>query len=185
VSRTNKKFHISTKVVKGQSPEWRVRIVYSGLGTRDVGQGSTVDIGFPAAGTQGRGLQWVLTGSESYGYWTSVTPPVTWMKSVLGIIGDRKLRHVCMPGTHDAGMSKLDGKTSAATPGNSQNQWLHIYNQLVRGSRFFDIRPCIGNGGRYMTGHYSQIGAFQGANGESIDDVINHVNLFVNLLTTS
>ncbi|KAH8880986.1 pectin lyase-like protein [Thozetella sp. PMI_491] len=180
VKGTDKTFYISAKVVSGQSPEWRVRVIFSGIGTQDVTQGSTIDLGFPVAGTQGRGLQWVLTGSESYGYWTSLKPPVTWMKSILPTIGPRKLRHVCMPGSHDAGMSKLDGKTALATASNTQTQWLNIYNQLVRGSRFFDVRPCLGNGGRYMTCHYSQIGTYQGANGEGIANVISEVNSFMN-----
>lgn len=31
------------------------------------------------------------------------------------MIGDRKLKHACMTGSHDAGMSKMDGLTGSRT----------------------------------------------------------------------
>lgn len=63
-----------------------------------------------------RAINWVLSGSEKEGYWSSHSPPIAWMSSILPIIGDRKLKHVCMPGSHDAGMSKLDGHTQCSLP---------------------------------------------------------------------
>jgi hypothetical protein len=83
-----------------------------------------------------------------------------------------------MPGSHDAGMSKLDGKTSGAIPLDTVTQNLDIAGQLEWGIRYFDIRPVMA-GGHFKTGHYGKIGGFmQGGNGQSIDDIIREVNAF-------
>jgi hypothetical protein len=92
------------------------------------------------------------------------------------IIGDRKLKYVVMPGSHDAGMSEIHKATSGASRENTQTQWLNIYNQLVRGSRWFDIRPCLADGGKHKLCHYSDVGAYQGAFGQDVVDVLNQVN---------
>lgn len=98
------------------------------------------------------------------------------MKQILDVIEERKLKYVCMPGSHNAGMSVLDGKTAFASSYNTQTQWLDIYHQLLRGSRWFDIRPCLGNGGGHYFCHYGNIGTFQGANGQTVQVAIDQVN---------
>ncbi|KAF4548363.1 Glucan 1,3-beta-glucosidase-like protein 1 [Elsinoe fawcettii] len=177
---TDKKFYVYAHVETKQSPKWRIDIIHSNLPTKDVANGATVNLPMPADDTQGRSVQWGLVGSESFGYW-SVNPPVTWMRDTLSIIGERKVKHICMPGSHDAGISLINGKTLASNQDNTQTQILDIYRQLVRGSRFFDIRPCLGNGGKHMLCHYTQdVGGFsQGANGQSVSELIADVNNFM------
>jgi hypothetical protein len=104
------------------------------------------------------------------------------MHSNLGLLGEHALRELCIPGTHDAGMSLLDGGTAGSTAENTKTQTLSILNQLHCGSRYFDIRPVI-SGGHFKTGHYSLIEkagirTWQGSNGQSIQSIINDVNNF-------
>ncbi|KAI5304401.1 hypothetical protein KEM56_006537, partial [Ascosphaera pollenicola] len=60
-----------------------------------------------------RAYNLVITGSDQLNrYYTSIDPPVAWMHETLDILGERKLKHVCMLGSHDAGMSKVNGSTA-------------------------------------------------------------------------
>jgi len=159
-----------------------VKIVLDGMATHDHARGSVIALGYIAPGSDMWhfivGLNWVITGNEEIGYWSGTNPSLEpWMSTFIDKLGERKLKHICMPGSHDAGMYKLNGKTPVATQKNTQTQILNIYDQLRRGSRYFDIRPVVGNGGRWLTGHYGNVlGVWQGANGESIDDMIADVN---------
>ncbi|KAJ0302608.1 hypothetical protein COL516b_007146 [Colletotrichum fioriniae] len=97
----------------------------------------------------------VITGSDSFGFITSLSHgPGNWMNSIKDTIRDRTVANVVMPGTHDAGMSKLtDALLSGGSEGNTQTQMLNIYDQLRAGSRWFDLRVssvhqvvnCCGN----------------------------------------
>ena len=101
-----------------------------------------------------------------------------WMSSNLALLGGRSLRHICMPGSHDSGMSEKGTGTAFGYECNTLTQTEDIYHQLMFGARYFDIRPVI-SAGKYYTGHYGQIpGSWQGANGQSIDSVISQVNRF-------
>ncbi|KAJ6451341.1 PLC-like phosphodiesterase [Mycena vitilis] len=106
--------------------------------------------------------------------------PTDWMQANIGTLGSRPLRHICIPGSHDAGMSQINGGTAFSDAANTQTQTLSIGGQLAAGSRYFDIRPVIASGA-YSTGHYSditQIDSWQGSNGQSIADVISDINSF-------
>ncbi|KAL2372532.1 hypothetical protein RJZ57_003006 [Blastomyces gilchristii] len=202
---TNKTFQIWARYYQDDPDnEFHLHVLYDGLETKDVPKGTSLD--YPSRGGIGdmRAINWVLTGSETEGFWSSHKPPIAWMSSILHIIGDRKLKHVCMPGSHDAGMSKLDGHTQCSFPpspitwnfkvvllikepavsneGNTLTQYLNVYDQLRRGSRYFDVRPAIGNGGKYLTGHYGYIDileiGWQGGNGESIQEIVDGINRF-------
>lgn len=180
IDTTSKTWHVTVDWIDDKEMI-RNRIAYDGLATNDVTQGSIIDLDWPSL-SYDRGLtnQWVLTGSEEYGYWSSTSPPLTWMKSILGVIGDRKLKHVCMPGSHDAGMSKIDGHTGSGSASNTQTQVLDFYGQLLRGSRLFDIRPCLGNGGAQHLCQYSKVALnSQGGNGIKVDEAIEMINRFM------
>lgn len=103
------------------------------------------------------------------------------MQANLSVIGSHALRHLCLPGSHDAGMSApLNGGTAFGTVSNCVTQSLTIGGQLAKGARYFDIRPVI-SAGIFKCGHYSQLNStlgWQGANGELISNVINDVNTF-------
>lgn len=92
---------------------------------------------------------------------------------MLNIIGDMKLKSICMPGSHDAGMDRISGSTFGVKANNTQTQQQDIYHQLTMGSRYFDIRPVLGNGGQWLAGHYSD---GRGGNGLLISDIISQVN---------
>jgi hypothetical protein len=104
----------------------------------------------------------------------------TWMQANLGSLGGRTLRRLCMPGTHDSGMSTIGTCTFFGTAEVTQTQTQGILGQLQRGARSFDIRPVISDG-KFVTGHYSYITAlsdWQGCNGQSIADIISDINSF-------
>ncbi|MGN6437557.1 MAG: hypothetical protein ACTHMM_13540 [Agriterribacter sp.] len=111
----------------------------------------------------------------------STTPASTWMQDNIGIIGGKKLNEICILGSHDSGMYKrTKGGTVGAFDCNTLTQSHSILGQLNLGVRYFDIRPVIASG-EYYTGHYSDTGTplgWQGANGESIDDIISDLNTF-------
>jgi len=54
-----------------------------------------------------------------------------------------------------------------------------FYTQLQLGTRYFDVRPVI-HAGHFYTGHYGEVGVvgWQGANGQSIAELIDAVNKF-------
>jgi hypothetical protein len=105
-----------------------------------------------------------------------------WMSENLSTLGPKTLRQLCLPGTHDAGMSTFVPGTAFATPCNTLTQTSSILGQLQLGSRYFDIRPVI-HGGQFYTGHYTELSiarrnTWQGANGQSMASVISDINAY-------
>lgn len=119
------------------------------------------------------------------------------MQESLSLIVDRSLREICLPASHDAGMSRLTGGTAFGTESIVLTQSQPIGRQLELGIRLFDIRPVI-SGNRYVCGHYSKIdknnlpdglrtmldmlkfefGTWQGGNGQFLDEIVGEVNKF-------
>jgi hypothetical protein len=192
------------------------------MSTHNSAEGSTFEVQAP--GGQ-RAVNFILTGDETLGYWSSVSPPTAWMSTILDVIGDRQLRYICMPGSHDAGMSVINGDTLLVESSNvitqrfseslnpdslpvslSRSRISHFHfffalgtgdsywfvtvpnsamlilyadigQQLLKGSRYFDVRPVIGDGGQFLTGHYSAPSSpVLGANGEYLSDIVDEVN---------
>lgn len=102
-----------------------------------------------------------------------------WMSHHFDLLKGMSIQQICLPGSHDAGMSTFHGGTFGASPCNTITQTLSIGQQLRNGIRYFDIRPVI-SGGNFYTGHYSNVPKIgtQGANGQSIDSIINEINDF-------
>lgn len=130
----------------------------------------------------GVALSLKLSGLHSAFAQTASGPSTAWMQNNLSVLGSRTLRQICMPGTHDAGMSSIVSGTGFSDSCNTQTQTTNILGQLQAGSRYFDIRPVISSG-QYLTGHYSDIGSgsvnsWQGGNGESIQSIISDINTF-------
>ena len=144
------------------------------------GKGSVIDLGWNHDGT----MIFVLAGRadehSNDEFLSTGSDMSNWMKSQMGIIGDMTLRQLCMGGAHDAGMSVSHSPTAFASSSLVLTQTKSIRDQLTAGARYFDIRPIIG-GGDYFTGHYShitEINSYQGARGQSIQDVVNQLNDF-------
>jgi hypothetical protein len=103
-----------------------------------------------------------------------------WMQQNLAALGGRSLRQLCIPGSHDSGMSEFEKGTFFARSCNAITQLTGVLGQLQFGVRFFDVRPVIA-GGQYRTGHYTFVGdglGTQGANGQSIASIISDVNTY-------
>ncbi|MCG8463821.1 MAG: hypothetical protein MI750_03080 [Xanthomonadales bacterium] len=111
--------------------------------------------------------------------------PASWMQDNLQALQSMKLNALCIPGSHDAGMSLLSvGGTVGANACNTITQKHSILSQLNLGVRYFDIRPVI-SGGTFYTGHYTFVGEkgpfnlkWQGGNGQSIASIIDELNQF-------
>lgn len=153
-----------------------LRLVLTNIATTGHAQGSTIDLGWVHDGT----VNLILSGRQ--GSFSSSNPPTAWMQENLGVLGSRSLRHLCIPGSHDAGMSTYTSGTAFASLCNTITQTSGILGQLNHGVRYFDVRPVI-SGGQFYTGHYSQISrlgvtTWQGANGQSIGSIVSDVNTF-------
>lgn len=108
----------------------------------------------------------------------SSNPPEDWMHATYDRISCLSLREICMPGTHDSGMSVFGGGSGFGLPVNTKTQELGLKDQLQFGARWFDIRPVIA-GGDWTTGHYSfGAGEWQGGNGEYIAPMVDRINEF-------
>lgn len=63
---------------------------------------------------------------------------------------------------------------------NTQTQFMDLYGQLKRGSRWFDLHPCLGNGGQQLLCHYSEVlGVSQGGNGIKESEAIDMISRFM------
>jgi hypothetical protein len=132
--------------------------------------GAAAVIGLPASASA------VLSRSAK----STAASGTAWMQNNLAQLGSLTLRELCIPGTHDAGMSALNSGTAFAYSCNTVTQTNAVLGQLQNGSRYFDIRPVI-SAGQYVTGHYSEISelnSWQGGNGQSIQSIIDDVNTF-------
>eukprot|EP01039_Chlorochromonas_danica_P004818 gene4818-5282_t len=105
-----------------------------------------------------------------------------WMGDNLDKYRERTLRRICMPGTHDAGMS-INVHGGTAHPDSAIiTQQMTIGAQLAMGVRYFDLRVIKGSG-QFHTGHYTTkdvlfrtIGL--GGRGLPFTDIINQINDF-------
>ena len=91
-----------------------------------------------------------------------------WMESEYNVLANKKLREICLPGSHDAGAYRFSRKlTSCAddilkiVPKNivknyALAQEMDIAEQLNAGIRYFDLRPYCENGEFYI--HHSLVG---------------------------
>lgn len=125
-------------------------------------------------------MQFFLSGRDGKFVSTGSTSGANcWMSENLDLLGDRTLRELCLPASHDSGMSEIRWQSMFATASNTQTQLLSIYEQLNCGVRWFDIRPVISNG-QFYTGHYAHLvgGVYQGALGQSIRQIIDQINNF-------
>jgi hypothetical protein len=178
IQGTSKTFEVRTTThIPGELPYRTVfDLTGMGLGQREYGDPYETS-----------GVTLVITGSEKYGYISSLTfQPSNWMHGIYDSIKDRDLRHVVMPGSHDAAMDSITSQKAGlfldagGISSNTQTQSLNIYDQLRVGSRYFDMRIASINGGNYWGLHVpdEKAGAVSGATGESLDDMIQNINDF-------
>ena len=127
--------------------------------------------------------------------------PESWMKDMWDVISKRPLRDLVLPGSHDAGMyhlSRIFGEAPEVWPEflrqiltskcNTRTQEVEIAEQLMQGSRHFELRPTIfvdsnsdeeiwflSHGSRFeFLGNRVYVGAL----GERLDHVLKNVSAF-------
>ncbi|KAL3462096.1 pectate lyase superfamily protein-domain-containing protein [Aspergillus heterothallicus] len=175
VEGTDKTFqvHVTTHI-----PDSYERRVVFDLGGMDMGWR---ELGFPGERVS---VALVITGSEEYGYVNSLQiNDANWMHKLYDVIADRQLRHVVVPGSHDAAMSSItvdSGWNGLGTASNTETQSLDHYNQLIVGVRYFDMRIVSVNGGEFWAAHVSDETSASpvGATGVSLEELIAGVNRF-------
>jgi hypothetical protein len=144
------------------------------MSTKQSPQGSNVDLGFRHYGA----VNWIMSTDEAGNFWSNSGTYTDWMQQSMGSLANRTLKHICMPGSHDAGMSTFKPGTIGAHYANTRTQYLDFYQQLMAGSRYFDLRPVLSNG-QWVAGHYSQVGdIWLGGNGQPLADIIRQINDF-------
>lgn len=176
LSGTSYTFTVQSRSSSKTPAGFGIQVTLTNIATVNLGAGSIVKLGWKHDGY----VSFVLAGSE--GHFMSTDLPTDWMQKSLGTIGNRTLRHVCIPGSHDAGMSVLRAHTAFIKDSNVLTQYKSIGQQLALGSRYLDIRPCI-SAGTYVAGHYSYVDVvvykgWQGGNGQTIAEIINDLNTF-------
>ena len=176
---TEHNFQVEARAISS----FQLSVCLGGISTWNNRQGETIDLSWVDRSTQYprfNGVYFILSGT-GHDFVSSSTRPLTvsWMQASLEMIGKRPLRHVCMPGSHDSGISVINGGTLFGDARSSQTQANSIADQLALGIRFFDIRPVIAGGGFY-TGHYGNLPGlgWQGVNGQSIRQIIQQMNAF-------
>jgi hypothetical protein len=94
-------------------------------------------------------LRWVRDGAVPFvlaglgtpsSLFVSTNPLTAWMQATLPTIGHLSLSEVCMPGSHNAGMSEVS-HAHGGRAHNSLPQSVNVFEQLRNGARYFDIRP--------------------------------------------
>ena len=129
-----------------------------------------------------KAVAFMLSENSAGKYMVAKANGANWMRENLRVIGNRTLDRICITGSHDAGMSKRTGGTMFTDDRNTLTQTVSVGKQLEYGARYFDIRPVIA-GGHYATGHYGRIPIdlvmmWLGANGQSLEDIVNEINAF-------
>jgi hypothetical protein len=165
-------------VLARKPSDYKLTISLDGLSTQQSPQGSKIDLGF----RHDAAVNWIMSTDEAGRWWSNSGTYTDWMQQSMGSLANRTLKHICMPGSHDAGMSTYKPGTIGANFANTQTQYLDFYQQLMAGSRYFDLRPVL-SGGQWVSGHYSALendieDIWLGGNGQSIADIIRQVNDF-------
>jgi len=168
--KTDPTFQLEATAASGA---FDLRVTLTDFSTLGNPQGSIIDLGWNPNGY----IHFILAGEA--GSFTSNRMPDAWMHENLGVLGNRSLRNLCIPGSHDAGMSTLTAGTPFAKPCNTVTQTRSVLDQLHAGARYFDIRPVL-SGGQLYTGHFSPVPTLgvQGATGQSLDSIIDDVNAY-------
>ncbi|KAI4943949.1 hypothetical protein J4E91_009096 [Alternaria rosae] len=161
--------------VLGRKPSnYALTISLDDMSTKQSSKGAKVDLGF----RHNAAVNWIMSTDEAGTWWSNSGSYADWMQQSMGSLANRTLKHICMPGSHDAGMGTFKPGTIGAHFANTQTQYLDFYQQLMAGSRYFDLRPVLSRG-EWVAGHYGQVGdIWLGGNGQSLTDIIQQINDF-------
>ncbi|KAF1837298.1 PLC-like phosphodiesterase [Decorospora gaudefroyi] len=172
IAGTSNKFSVLAR----RPSDFKLTISLDNMSTKQSPKGSSVGLGF----RHDAAVNWIMSTDEAGNWWSNSGSYTDWMQQSMGSLANRTLKHICMPGSHDAGMGTFKPGTIGAHFANTQTQYLDFYQQLMAGSRYFDLRPVLSNG-QWVAGHYSEVAdsdVWLGGNGQSIADIITQVNKF-------
>ncbi|WP_338804165.1 hypothetical protein WDV76_00505 [Xenorhabdus griffiniae] len=184
---TNCNFDIEYQILDSENTTFRIRgryknelgrfdleVYLENLKTSTYQKGSIVSLGWEKDGL----IQLFFIGDIG-SYTGPNINPESWMRENINILAGLPLKKMCITGSHDAGMSAVTWSTKLSSECNTLTQSNNILGQLKLGIRYFDIRPVLSDG-QFYTGHYFKAGFFwEGANGESIESIINGINQFI------
>jgi hypothetical protein len=165
---TGQRFQIQARAAKGYS----IQVALTNISTKSKPKGSVIPLGWNDEGN----VNFVLAGTQG-NYTGTGLDTANWMRDQQSLIGNRRLMEICLPGSHDSGMSRSTWNTLGSRDGFTLTQTKDIAGQLNLGTRFFDIRPGL-RGGKLFCAHGDTKLGGMGATGQSIDDVIRQVNAF-------
>lgn len=108
-----------------------------------------------------------------------------WMRDMQTMFYQKTLKDIVLPGAHDAAMSKLTKNLGGANANNAITQHLSIYDMLMHGIRYFDLRAATYDNKTFYAIHASPfntkttLGTLDfGALGPSMDEILNDVKKF-------
>ncbi len=165
------------QIAVNQSREADLRVSFISLQSLNHGAGSFGDLGWKKQGY----VSFILVGKGGK-YFTNLDITENWMSSHLDLLGYKPLKDICIPGSHNSGMSEYSSGTAFTGKCNTLCQYHGVLDQLKLGVRYFDIRPALHNG-KYATNHYTKIESkgvvsWQGAIGQSMESIIDDLNSF-------
>lgn len=150
--------------------------VFTNLTIENKSKGETINLE-----EEDKGYRYFILSGEKGNYIGNGLDTANWMQNNKALIGDRRLIDICIPGSHDSGMSQVTWEVPGSRQSETITHTKNIGGQLELGTRFFDIRPVNANGS-YYTAHLQeqniQVAKFLGATGQSLDDIIKQVNDF-------
>ena len=181
IEGTSSSFEIQARYQHGPN----VNLYLSGMSTVSEAQGTTIDLGFVWNETTYpyyNAMTIIIAGVDGRFVCNSTNQlSVPWLQMNFPTLGERSLRQICLPASHDSGMSTIGPHTFFGNAADCQTQTGNIGQQLRYGIRVLDVRPVTSQGD-YYTGHYSNTNMsginWQGADGEKISDVLNEINAF-------
>lgn len=155
--------------------EKRIEVQFQGgLSSLNNPEGTLLDIGREEEGT----VPFILAGDGLDIPLISNNPPTAWMQATLHTIGQKSLREICLLASHDSGASEIT-RAYMGVKHNVLTQSNHVYQQLISGARYLDIRPALRKGTWYtahltIANQHTAFGSFT----RTIKNIVADINQF-------
>lgn len=108
--------------------------------------------------------------------------PSNWMEKSYGIIKNKSISEMCMPGTHDSGMSTLTNPTIGSNECDTKTQTKKVAEQLDLGIRYFDVRLVAKTNNfknfEFKMGHYNEDVEILDLNNYLSKEVVEYIDDF-------
>ncbi len=111
---------------------------------------------------------------------TTLRNRAVWMQDNLALLGNRTLKQLVLPASHDSGMYMTQKCAGVGGVGandcNAKTQDMRISEQLLAGARFLDLRAIREKGGTIYIGHFQ---GSLGCDGPDLATVLGDVKTFL------